>query len=198
VGAPVDLMGDAVFVEMNGVVVPQNSAFITPFDIRIGGDRLQIRRSAVWDPIHPQTKYSELPPDRFHIRQPTLEIGAIEVLSASGVVSPTEYIATRIEKLNALLAAETDPVRIVALQQRIDAMHWNDWRGTRLRMLLGARANYDFALNGPATIDVDALHGSLGSLPTDVDWPIEFWMGAWDNDTLCGYVKGTVTIPMTA
>jgi hypothetical protein len=31
---------------------------------------------------------------------------------------------------------------------------------------------------------------------TDYPWNISFWMGGWDGDALCGYVKGTWTIPL--
>jgi hypothetical protein len=27
-------------------------------------------------------------------------------------------------------------------------------------------------------------------------WNIAFWMGGWDGDALCGYIKGTWTIPL--
>ena len=48
---------------------------------------------------------------------------------------------------------------------------------------------YRFAVNGTTTF---ADHGAaMSELPDEaVPWPIDFFMGAWDADALCGYMSG--------
>ena len=38
----------------------------------------------------------------------------------------------------------------------------------------------------------DALGGALN---TGSPWRIDFWLGAWDPDLLCLYMKGALNVP---
>jgi hypothetical protein len=64
----------------------------------------------------------------------------------------------------------------------------------RRAYMLGMQcAGWDIDVNGPATV---------GPLPdgfrcdTSVPWPLRFWMGGWDGDALCAYIKGSWEIPL--
>ena len=43
------------------------------------------------------------------------------------------------------------------------------------------------------------MNGAIGANRLGADerypWNISFWMGGWDGDAMCGYVRGTWTIP---
>jgi hypothetical protein len=57
--------------------------------------------------------------------------------------------------------------------------------------------DYRFDINGPARVadPHGRLAGAHGDIDHTQDWPIAFWMGAWDSDTLSGYVRGMLSIP---
>jgi hypothetical protein len=64
----------------------------------------------------------------------------------------------------------------------------------RRAYMLGMQcAGWDIDVNGPAIV---------GPLPdgyrcdTSVPWPLRFWMGGWDGDALCAYIKGSWEIPL--
>jgi hypothetical protein len=47
---------------------------------------------------------------------------------------------------------------------------------------------------GPPWATVDDPNNLLGFPPTSDPWLIDFWMGAWDNDALCGFMQGALYI----
>lgn len=196
-GADVSLSDGAEFVEQNGAVVPANTAFIDPFGLRIeSADGRVITRPALWDPADPSLSYYDVPAEALRRRQVrSLDIGIDEVKSASGVGEPEAFVAQRIQLLRTELEVTTgDPVKGAGLRQRLDALERTDWQRDRLYLLLGSRATYEFDLNGPAVIDGIAME--RGRVDVTSPWTIRFWMGAWDNDALSGYVKGALLVPV--
>ena len=75
---------------------------------------------------------------------------------------------------------------IVAFQQT------EVWQSKVYKLLLGSRFTYQFDIQGPAQIQGDFGVVIDGYSP----WPISFWMGAWDNDALSGYMKGCLQVPV--
>jgi hypothetical protein len=66
------------------------------------------------------------------------------------------------------------------------------WQNKVFKILLGTRLGYQFDIRGPSEIQ-----GDLGLVVADdLPWPISFWLGAWDNDALSGYMKGCLQIPL--
>lgn len=64
----------------------------------------------------------------------------------------------------------------------------------RRAYMLGMQCDgWDIDVNGPAT--VGALPGDY-RCDTSVPWPLRFWMGGWDGDALCAYIKGSWEIPL--
>ena len=191
-GAEVELLDEAKFVEQNGAVVARNTAFIDPFCISFSlADGSTWQRSALWNPEEPGESYYEVDAKTLKLRQPQLlETNSLEVLSASGIIDPQRYIAQRLEQLKAMQCKDGDELEQAQLEQRIDALELTDWRAKRLELLLGARVLYKFALN--EKLAADKVPPGCDAA---VDWPIELWMGGWDNDTLCAYTKGALSIP---
>lgn len=195
VGAQVSLVGPAQFIEQNGAVVAPNTAFIDPLHFLITTPSgISISRAALWDLADPSLSYFDVSDELFQARQvKKLETNVDEVKSASGVGDPLVFVAERVRQLKAGLATETDGDVRAGLQQRLDAFARTDWQTERLYLLLAARVNYEVDLNGPAVLDGA---DSLTERPdAESVWRAAFWMGAWDNDALCGYVKGTLLIP---
>lgn len=62
-----------------------------------------------------------------------------------------------------------------------------------LARFFGVRMLYGFALRGSGS--VDDPDGWLDPQPdTEQEWPIDFWLGGWDPDAFCGYIKGGIGV----
>ena len=209
----VELIGDARFVEQNGAVVRRNTAIIEPFELRITDHKdpnnVLLQRKALWAdkagmPI-PEQDYMKLAPDVLKQRQPRLQLNSLEVRQTSGVYDVNAFLEERLQKLEALgtklekkAALESGgsetTTELAGVQQRIEALRLKDWRGTRLHLLLAAQASYGFVLNGPKPLVADSVDATRSEKTPWPPWDIEFWMGAWDNDALCGYMEGRLVI----
>jgi hypothetical protein len=66
------------------------------------------------------------------------------------------------------------------------------WQSKVFKILLDSRFTYQFDIRGPAQ-----TQGNLGvEIAEDLPWPVTFWLGAWDNDALSGYMKGCLQVPL--
>lgn len=66
------------------------------------------------------------------------------------------------------------------------------WQSKVFKILLDSRFTYQFDIRGPLQVV-----GDLGVVVADdLPWPVTFWMGAWDNDALSGYMKGCLQVPL--
>jgi hypothetical protein len=66
------------------------------------------------------------------------------------------------------------------------------WQSKIFKLLLASRFAYQFDIRGPSRVE-----GDLGLVAADdLPWPVSFWLGAWDNDALSGYLKGSLQIPL--
>ncbi|MEO1686788.1 MAG: hypothetical protein AAFU61_02675 [Pseudomonadota bacterium] len=200
-GARVNLPGRTMFTEQNGALVPRNTAFIDPFDLCIenaDGAPL-LYRAAFWDPARPELSAYDVPAATLATRQPRrLDVASADkVAAASGTGPPGQMLERRRRDLaQAKAEAETggDRVAAAAFQQRLEALELTDWRAQRLHMLLSARAWWRFHLNGrEATVS-----SALPALDAAPPWRLALWLGAWDNDTLCGYLMGRLVVPEAA
>lgn len=197
-GARVELLDGAEFVEQNGIVVAPNTAFIDPFHLRVSqGDGIVLSRAADWDPLNPGLSYYDMPPGNLQPRQVLkLEVNVPEVLADSGLGDPHAFVDARKSVLEKALASERDEIVRAGHQQRLDALNLDDWRATRLYVLLAGRVSYEFDLNSTSAVVRDASGSLNKTVRADVPWPVQFWMGAWDNDALCGFMKGNLLIPL--
>lgn len=108
--------------------------------------------------------------------QPALSSGLLD----SMLYLPAEF---RIEKL----LPRGNAYAIIAFQEL------EVWQSKVFRILLDSRVFYGFDIRGPAQVN-----GDLGVvIAEDLPWPVSFWVGAWDNDALSGYMKGCLQVPLT-
>lgn len=214
VGAEVDLLDDAMFIGQNYILALARKEPIDPFHLQISkeidGQRVMLlRRKDLWNPADPELDIYQILQDKkrnleevesiIGRRQPigrdtardVLQRQSHEVAEATGIFDARRYLQKRLEllekDLNHLPNTPDTAIQIAALKARIDKLKPED-----TYPLLLVKVNYQFDLNGPADMDEDLLQGITS---VDVPWPIEFWMGAWDSDALCGYMKGTLSIP---
>ena len=107
--------------------------------------------------------------------QPALYSGLLD----SMLYLPAEF---RIEKL----LQRGSAYAIIAFQEL------EVWQSKVFKILLDSRVFYGFDIRGPAQVK-----GDPGvTIAEDLPWPVSFWVGAWDNDALSGYMKGCLQIPL--
>lgn len=131
---------------------------------------------------------------------PLLDVGTMREITQCE--TPKDFRLKRLAALKADLAQATDPVERACLETRIREIEWptpNDinWDDRRTKALRFVERR-DFEINGTPLEIVD----NAGKLGVNLDdnpellWPIRFWNGVWDCDTLCGYMRGTLQIPV--
>ncbi|MGW2031023.1 hypothetical protein [Streptomyces spinosus] len=195
-GAAVDLLGDPIFENRNFILTFAGREPIVPFHLEITGPGLRLEREMVMWSGHPGTPVHHIPRDelekfggRIYRTDPEM------VLAETGIGDPYESRIKRRELLVSDLARETDPVRVAGLRKRIRELDIAVANPQDERVInLTALEEFNFPLTGKAVADGEAL----GDLTPDVTrpWTVDFWMGGWDADLLCGYLKGSLTVPL--
>jgi hypothetical protein len=170
------------FVGENGIVADPGEPII-PFCISISKGALRIRRS--------YADCYEFPfdPDLFG-KQTTYCPG--EISEATGISDLANEWRRRIDLLERTLQNTSNETERAAFTMRVNAMRKGI--GPLTGMFYG-KMPYYIPLVGTKPLICDAG----GTLRVDPDknrvWHVEFWMGGWDADALCGFVQGFVTIP---
>lgn len=184
-GARVELLEGAVFEGRNGAIASSAHEPIAPFTLAIAAAGAAISGH---DPIN-----LTLLAERQRRAAKGLVTQSQEVLDALGVADPLAYRRERRELLEVDLAVEPDATRRAALAQRIAQLE-DDPAAPDIRAnALGFQVRYDFTLRGPVSWSDPA--GVLGAPPAaGAVWRMRFWMGGWDADALCGFVRGSLGI----
>ena len=201
VGQPVDLRGDPQFHQRNLVLVGQPfQVLIDPFDLQVGSpDSVMLRRQALWDVTRPDLGVQDVFLDEALIapRMNTVAVQSPVVAEATGILDYAGYRRQRLADLTARREKATDPVERVALDRRILALDDDAiLTGVRLaaEQFLGMQVTYAFALDATPHV-LDPSHALGGTVGTSQAWQLTMWWGGYDVDTLCGYVRGTLSVP---
>jgi hypothetical protein len=196
VGGQVELLDAPTFEGRNGIVAEDAAESINPFHLRITGGGVTLRRKDILDPQNPERKIHEVDPSVLKRRQPVEGEAAerAEIADATGIMDYVGYRREREKQLEADLEGADEPLLQAALRKRIaDLKESLEKRDIRVG-ILGASLIYRFAIRGPTEVvgDRGVLGGVVGTSPP---WPIQFWLGGWDADALCGYMRGRMQVP---
>jgi hypothetical protein len=198
VGGQLELLDEPKFEGRNGIVAEDAAECIDPFHLQLTGGGVSLRRRDILDPQDPERKIYEVDPSVLKRRQPVEDevVESAEVADATGIMDYMGYRRERKKDLEDALEETGDAVIRAALQKRIDDLDESlDPKKRDIRVgILGASLIYKFAIRGAAEVvdEGDALGGLVGTSPP---WPIEFWVGGWDADALCGYMRGRLQVP---
>ena len=166
---------------------------IVPFDIEVSGEGFRVRRSMLVPGFDGQSML-EIPRatlERFGARG--FRIGTGEMLAAAGISDPKQNRIERLQHLEHDLEQETDPLAQAALRKRISELTRAIANPTDERIVaMQAIEEFTFELTGPSEIEGKA--SDLLELDRTAPWLADFWMGCWDADALCGYVKGSLRV----
>jgi len=202
---------DAQILEHNGILVRNDYFIIHPFCVRLlkaESNDILLERVDWLNPENPDMPENDATATMLSRRQAKKFTSNSQVVAdATGLESPVNValIANRLERrrsLQKLLKTTTDPIQIAALESRIEQLAiverwWELSANVGQNRVINRRAaqlalqldGWNVDMNG--RVDVNEL-----AAVTDYPWNISFWMGGWDGDALCGYIKGTWTIPL--
>lgn len=184
-GMNVELADAPVFEGRNGQIATSAKEPIVPFTIRLAGGGWMIGGH---DPIN-----LALAAERIRRAPKNFDAPSAEVAEATGVSDPLAYRSERRVALAGDLALEADGTRREALARRI-AQLGDDPQNPDIRSeSLTFQVSYDFGLRGPNQWSDPG--GVLGAPPPpSAGWRAIFWMGGWDADALCGFIRGSLRI----
>lgn len=205
VGAQIAFIDNCEITELNGILIRDDFFVIHPLHVTLTHNgKVLLDRVDYLDPKKPLMPVEEATSDQLQRRQPAGFISmSQEVANATGIGLATEENLkqnreTRRKSLEKLLAHTKDPVQRAALVSRIEELEivdqwWNlsvtprpiDRRAAQLALQC---YGWNIDMNGKV------FTNRLGADDSQV-WNINFWMGGWDGDALCGYVKGGWAIP---
>ena len=191
IGASVQLLDDPKFEGRNHALAKDGFEAVVPCHLEIKKERFTLSRrfddSMRFPPEGRQDrdKFSQLQAGGIHVSP-----GAIG--EATGIFDLQPVWGERSQRLKADLASATDEIQKVALQARLEAIA--DPSNARF---FAARMLYSVAMGGTASVEDSRgwLPGPVVSGP-ESPWPLEFWFGAWDPDSLCGYAIGYLGVPL--
>ena len=199
-GARFELI-DAQYRQRNLIYVNQPfEAPIDPFAVVIEAQSgVRLERKALWDVVHPEYTIDDVFLNRA-LLEPRINRIAVqdpEVAEATGFLDYAAVRQGRRAALERMLETASDPTARAALRKRIISIDNDRFLvGEMLaaQQFMGMKASYSFALNSLAHVhDPQAALG--GSIGTSQVWPISFWMGGYDVDTMCGYMRGSLQLP---
>ncbi|HEY7543878.1 MAG TPA: hypothetical protein VID27_03305 [Blastocatellia bacterium] len=210
IGARVSFV-DAQILEHNGILARNDLFIIDPLRVRISSaDKKEVllEREDWLNPADPSMPQWEATSAMILRRQPKRFVtNSPEVAAATGLRDPAnktliENRVKRRESLEALLKVTKDKTAQAALETRIEQLKivekwWDLSEGTWNERPVDRRA-YTLALQLEGwDIDINgrAFANTVGADETR-PWPLRFWMGGWDGDALCAYVRGSWEIPL--
>ena len=203
------------FHQRNYIIVEGLRSPIDPLNFEISkvsedNERIVLRRRFLWNLTSPSSTIYDVctDPALYGNQKQTMEIQSVRAAHATGIGDYARYRQQRMTHLKERLEASKNKeaeeekkkknrIGELALEKRIEGIERDaDMTGPRLaaQQFLGMLSTYSMDLNGEPTVqDPDgALGGECGISQA---WPLEFWMGAYDVDTLCGYMRGTLVVP---
>jgi hypothetical protein len=202
---------DGMVVEHNGLLVRNDYFIINPFRVTLTtGKTLLLDRVDYLNPANPNMPENEADSTMLQRRQATtFQSNSEEVAQATGLPNAANVtlIQNRLNRkasLEALLAStpKKNAVKRAELESRIYELGiveqwWNLSQGTSGNRPIDRRAaQLALQLSG---WNID-MNGAIAENRLGADerypWNISFWMGGWDGDAMCGYVRGEWTIPL--
>lgn len=205
VGATVELLGEPRFENRNWILTLPGFEPIYPFDLRVAGDGLEIRRSAPFDPAKPDTPLWEVPQEQLLAHGARgMEFEPQTVGQATGIWDQLGVAAARLELLKADLAKAKDPAAIAILEGRIAELQFavgfpaaNGGKQDRRTMAHSFVERFAFPMAGADAVVTGPAKRLGGTLDPKLPWMVSFWLGGWDPDLLCAWLDGSLQIPYT-
>ncbi len=188
-GAAVELGGEPRFEGRNGLLSIPGSEVIDPLEIAVAGRGVVLRRRD-WLDGSDGGVLAAAAEDLARRAAGGIERGEAASAAIGEATGIDDFLAYRLDRAAALeraLAGAADPVAAAGLRRRREAL------GPVARM----RVSYAVDLGERGGRGRIEEGGADPGIDLDAPWPLRFWMGAWDADALCGFVAGTLGLPVS-
>lgn len=189
-GARVEMLDSPRFEGRNWIIADDGNEPIDPFHVKISSGQLVLEKEdQITDAKGKVVPFFRADPELIQRRKPVGLVDSKEVLAAIGVKDPRKWRQARQQQLQAMLPSATGTAR-TALEKRIrDLSIGGPAIGT-----VGFGMQYQFPMQGPGTVS-DPTNALGSKVDAKADWPVQVWVGGWDADALCAYMRGSLTIP---
>jgi len=174
---------------------------IVPFHLQIAGNGVTIERYAPLNPDDPNQRLWQTPVEQLAAQGARgMEYEPATIGEATGIWDSLKVVTARLaaleRELGQLKRHGGEETAIVALEGRIAELEFAIANPTDRRVV--ARyfvERFGFRMTGQASVAIDGPNPLGGTLDTTNTWPVNFWLGAWDPDLLCLFVKGALEVP---
>src|SRR5919108_47577 len=199
-GPAVNLLGEPMLENRNWNLTLPGFEPIVPFHLQITGGGVTIERDAPLNPQDPDQPVWQTPQELLLAQGARgMEFEPATIGEATGIWDSLKVVTERLRalqrELEHLKAHKGDPTAIVALEGRIAELEFAVANPTDRRVM--ARyfvERFGFPMTGQASVAVDG-NPLGGTLDTTSPWAVSFWLGAWDPDVLCLFMKGALEVP---
>jgi hypothetical protein len=193
-GATVDLLGGPIIENRNWTLTLPGFEPIVPFHLRVASDSAALERTAPLNPADPSQPLWQVPQALLEAQGAQgMEYEPATVGDATGEWDPLGIVEARLAALKADLANAHDPIARTALEGRIAELEYAVANpGDRRVLVRNFVERFGFNMAGEATVE------GVDGLDTTTPWRIDFWLGGWDPDLLCLYMKGALNVPYVA
>jgi hypothetical protein len=117
-----------------------------------------------------------------------------EIREATGIGNLATVWTDRVSRLRQDVETAAEPER-TAIHERLEFLERNlAAPGGGASRFFGARIRYSYDLTSTPVVQ-DPEGWLASSIDAGSPWRVEFWMGGWDADVLCGFCRGQLRLP---
>jgi hypothetical protein len=193
-GATVDLLGDPIIENRNWTLTLPGFEPIVPFDLKVAKGAVTLQRRAPLNPADPSQPLWQVSQALLEAQGAQgMEYEPATIGDATGMWDPLGVVTARLAALKAEREKTSDPIARTALDGRIAELEFAVANpGDRRVLVRNFVERFGFDMQGKAQAT------GIDGLDTATPWRIDFWLGAWDPDLLCLYMKGALNVPYGA
>jgi hypothetical protein len=190
-GAHVDLLGQPIIENRNWTLTLPGFEPIVPFHLRIGGTDAAVERVAPLNPADPSQPLWQVSQTLLEAQGAQgMEYEPATVGDATGDWDPLGAVTARLGALQHDLEHTRDATARTALEGRIAELEFAVANpGDRRVLVRNFVERFGFDMTGDASVV------GVDGLDTTQPWRVDFWLGGWDPDVLCLYMKGALNVP---
>lgn len=186
-GARMDLINDPVFEGREGNIADPGDEPISPMVVRMSKGKFSVERGSAYDVMDPKSRKPYLGQGISAIPDPNVR--GVRLANHQEAVA---YRASRKKVLETDRLGQITPDQKVILDNRIDKLRTQN--GGAVTASVFSAVNYAHPLKDGARLQ-DPDHIFAG-IDLAAPWHMVYWMGAWDADTLTGFVRGELRLTL--
>jgi hypothetical protein len=190
-GAHVDLLGQPIIENRNWTLTLPGFEPIVPFHLRVDGKDAALERVAPLNPADPSQPLWQVSQTLLEAQGAQgMEYEPATVGDATGEWDPLGAVTARLAELRHDLEHTRDATARTALEGRISELEFAVANpGDRRVLVRNFVERFGFDMTGDASVT------GVDGLDTTQPWRVDFWLGGWDPDVLCLYMKGALNVP---